>query len=1088
MSALFSWLIGLLSVWWVWLPIVAVLLYLTYQNNRRIKHIDTLEHVLLVLEVPRNNEKKELAAEQMFASLHGILRSRKELAAEGGIQEHISFEFASIDKRIHFYVWVPKHLQNFVEGQIYAQYPTVQIREAGEDYAARNFDDRVVHTSELSLTANEALPLKTFQSFEVDPLAAITATLAKLEYSHEELWVQVLARPIPDDWHRRTTKYTKRVKAGRTTDFSDVFGFFGKLLEALWKPPEQGSGSAPELSERDKTRISEAETKSTKLGYQVKVRLAYVGDDERTAKLRMQALVGTFKQFNTSNLNGFMQKGGVYGAEGLAAYRARFFIDKGYTLNIEELASLYHLPHSNVETPNIVWVSSKTAEPPAKLPALVGDNEIDNDISAFGMTNFRGVNQQFGLYRSDRGRHIYIIGQTGAGKSGLLELFTLSDIYHNQGYAIIDPHGDFAMNNLHFIPPGRIKDVVYFNPADTEFPIGFNPMEVTDPSMRSHISSELIGVLKRMFGDSWGPRLEYILRYTILALLDYPNTTMLDITRMLTDKKFRDDVISKVTDPVVRNFWVTEFASWNDKFASEAVAPVLNKVGAFTANPLMRNIIGQPKSTFNIREIMDEGKIFVANLSRGLLGEDNAAILGSLLVTKVQLAAMSRADLPLDQRRPFYLYVDEFQNFATDSFAVILSEARKYALNLTIANQYVSQMPETVRDAVFGNVGSMISFRVSPDDAPILSRYFEPQFEASDLIQMHNRHFVVSMVIKGEKAPAFSATTLALPKSQQNYMAEITENTRRLYAKPRAEVEASIKDTVEATMASMGVKAGGGGAGAGANKRPSGGGFSGGGSGGPQGSRPAFGNGPNNRNDNRDNRGEGNNPAKRNQSNGADRGDRRNGNNRDERRDDRRERQPREERRDDRRNEQKSKPKEEGRAPRTDSTTPVAPATEQQQIPATPPAEYSPTPIVASSDRTSAPRDPENAPIGTTTLPTAPQQQLPPPPAATAEQLPQASAAQPVEIASTPLVAPSARQGAESTPSAAAGDQQTTVKKRRSRSRGRRGGRGGGSGDSGTSSSNQASTPGSGVSGGNSPASISIQRDSAPTEQSFKIR
>jgi hypothetical protein len=347
---------------------------------------------------------------------------------------------------------------------------------------------------------------------------------------------------------------------------------------------------------------------------------------------------------------------------------------------------------------------------------------------------------------------------------------------------------------MRYIPERRIKDVIYFNPADIDYPIGFNPLEITDSASKGQVSSELVGVLKRMF-DSWGPRLEYILRFTILALLDYPNSTMLDITRMLTEKKFRDDVIRNIDDPVVKNFWITEFASWNEKFASEAVAPVLNKVGAFTANPIIRNIIGQPKSTFNIRQAMDEGKIFVVNLSRGLVGEDNAAILGAMLVTKIQLAAMSRADIPrLEDRRPFYLYVDEFQNFATDSFAVILSEARKYALNLTIANQYISQMEEAVRGAVFGNVGTMVTFRVSPDDSPFLIKYYEPQFEAGDLSNFHNRHFVTSMSINGEKAAAFSGTTLNIPQPQSSNMDAIVEFSRQNYSSSRTSVEDAIRE------------------------------------------------------------------------------------------------------------------------------------------------------------------------------------------------------------------------------------------------------------------------------------------------------
>lgn len=801
-----SWIIGLLVSWYIWLPVVVVLGYLTWRNYQRIDAIRAIESTLLILEIPKTNDKPETAAEQLFASLHGILRDKNELRQSGGIQEHLSFEIASVSGQIRFYVWVPKALQSFVEGQIYAQYPTVQIHEADEDYVAHERNHSVVYTSEVTLTDSEYLPIKSFQNFEVDPLAGITGTLAKLETTGEELWVQVLARPIADDWHKSSESWVKRVKGGGSpfTFLSDGKGFDAKwlftALEALWKPPEQGSGGSsatPELSERDKTRIAEAEKKATKLGYQVKIRLVYLGESQTNAKLQMQAIVGTFKQYNSTNLNGFRMSGASFKKEDLEKYRARLFADKGFVLNIEEVASVFHLPHTNVETPNIVWASAKTAEPPAKLPVLTGNSAIDENISAFGLTNFRGINHQFGMLRSDRSRHMYIIGQTGAGKSGTLALLALSDVFHNQGYAIIDPHGDFATDNLKFIPAARIKDVVYFNPADTAFPLGFNPLEVIDPSMKSNISSEVIGVLKRMFGESWGPRLEYILRYTILALLDRPETTMLDITRMLTDKKFRKETLKYCNDTVVLQFWNIEFNSWTEKFQAEAIAPVLNKVGAFTANPIIRNIIGQPKSTFNIRQIMDEGKILVVNLSKGLLGEDNSSILGSFLVTKIQLAAMSRSDIPnIEDRRPFYLYVDEFQNFATDSFATILSEARKYGLNLTVANQYISQMSETVRGAVFGNVGTMICFRVSADDAPILVKQFEPQFEANDLLQMHNRNFVINMVISGEKTPAFSARTLQLPPAQTDNSATIIQYTRERYSKTREEVEKAISDTI----------------------------------------------------------------------------------------------------------------------------------------------------------------------------------------------------------------------------------------------------------------------------------------------------
>ncbi len=785
----------------VWIPIVVLLTILTIRNYKKLNRIKVLnvDSVLLMLEIPKDNDKNELSAEQMFMALHGILRDAQELKNSGGVQEHLSFEIASTGNQIRFFVWVPKIYQSFVEGQIYAQYPSVQIYRMDEDYVDRREKYPVAYSTEIKLTENDALPIKTFDSFEVDPLAGITATLAKLNPTGgEEMWIQILTRPIPDDWHKKSDAWIKEVKEGKKANI--IIRILTTFFDALTKPPEEVNVvEKKELSDRDKNRIAKAEEKGNKLGYEVKIRIAYVGQTEINAKLNMQALVGTFKQFNSTILNGFKMSGATFDKDALKKYKDREFGDHGFILNVSELASVYHLPHTSVETPNIVWANSKTAEPPAKLPLLTGNPSFDENISAFGLTDFRGIKNQFGMYRRDRSRHIYIIGQTGSGKSGLLTLFGLSDIYHNQGYCIIDPHGDLAMDNLKFIPESRVKDVVYFNPADTQYPMAFNPLEVDDPARKPNISSEVIGVLKRMFGDSWGPRLEHILRYTLLALLDRPNSTLLDISRMLTDADFRKETLNYCQDVTVLQFWKKEFGSWGDKQVTESVAPVLNKVGAFTANPIVRNIIGQPKSSFNIRQIMDEGKILVVNLSKGLIGEDNAGLLGSFLVTKVQLAAMSRSDIEnIEDRRPFYLYVDEFQNFATDSFSVILSEARKYGLNLTVANQYTSQMTENVRDAVFGNVGTTISFRVSADDAPVLAKQFEPVFEAQDLLNLNNRHFVVSMIINGEKAPAFSATTLSIPKPPHDITPQIIEYSRQHYSRPRAEVEKDISANIGA--------------------------------------------------------------------------------------------------------------------------------------------------------------------------------------------------------------------------------------------------------------------------------------------------
>lgn len=735
--------------------------------------------VVLLLQVPRTNDKKELAAEQMFASLHGLLTIPQPGLLKSAKRERLSFEIAVRGKRIGFYVWVPRYLKSYVEEQIYAQYPTVHISEV-EDYAMYREEEHypIQLVTELKFVGHNALPIKTFQSFEVDPLAAITATLAKFT-EDEEAWLQLLIKPAPSTWHKQSERYVAGIKGGgmKTTG----------LMSALWKPPEV-TAETVKLTDADTTKASAAQDKAQKLAFETQLRIVYRGNaSDQQAKLQMQSIIASYKQFNSTYLNGFEAKKVVDDPFLVAHFRAREFNRGGFMCNIEEIATLYHLPHTNVETPFILWATSQTAEPPANLPVITP--ETQGELSPIAATNFRGHNTMFGMPRSDRGRHLYIIGQTGTGKSGMLELLTISDIYSPYGFAVIDPHGDYAQDVLRRIPAERAADVVYFNPADTDFPMGFNPLEVYDPKLKTHTCSELIGVIKRIFENSWGPRLEYILRYSILALLDYPDATMLDITRILTDKKFRNEVLRYVNDPVVRNFWTMEFASWNDKFLTEAVAPILNKVGAFTANPLVRNIIGQPKSSFNVRKIMDERKILIVNLSRGLVGEDNAALLGALLVTKVQMAAMSRADIAGEQRTPFYLYVDEFQNFATDSFATILSEARKYGLNLTVANQYTAQMMQEVKDAVFGNVGSIIAFRTSADDARVMMKYFEPKFEEHDMVHMHNRHFAISMTIGGEKVPAFSAISLNLPPFQADYSQQIIAHSRARYAQSREYVE-----------------------------------------------------------------------------------------------------------------------------------------------------------------------------------------------------------------------------------------------------------------------------------------------------------
>jgi len=416
---------------------------------------------------------------------------------------------------------------------------------------------------------------------------------------------------------------------------------------------------------------------------------------------------------------------------------------------------------------------------------------FNDDITVFAATTFRNNFKKFGIKKDDRRRHMYLIGKTGMGKSTILENMIVEDIRAGNGVAVVDPHGDLAEKVIEYLPSHRLNDVIYFNPADYEYPIAFNVVEQVEPHLRHLVASGLIGVFQKLWADSWGPRLEYILRNTILAILDYPGSTLLAVTRMLSDKAFRKKVIAKIQDPVVKAFWVNEFAGYADKFASEAVSPIQNKVGQFLSTSLIRNIVGQVKSSIDMREIMDKKKILILNLSKGRIGEDSSALLGAMMITKIQLAAMSRVDIPEKERKDFYLYIDEFQNFTTDSFANILSEARKYRLNLIMAHQYIEQLGEKVRPAVFGNVGTMILFRVGAADAEALVPEFTPTFLEEDIVNLPKYEIYLKLMIDGIASEPFSAKGLP-PLSD----AEKTNNTEKMIKISR-ERYASEKNIVE---------------------------------------------------------------------------------------------------------------------------------------------------------------------------------------------------------------------------------------------------------------------------------------------------
>ncbi len=415
------------------------------------------------------------------------------------------------------------------------------------------------------------------------------------------------------------------------------------------------------------------------------------------------------------------------------------------------------------------------------------------DLNYIGITNFRDEYQRFGIKTDDRRRHMYFVGKSGTGKTTMMENMIIQDINNGKGVGVIDPHGELVNRILYFIPEKRIKDVVYFNPGDIEWPIAFNVIEQVPLEHRHLVVAGLMGVFKKIWPDVWSARMEYILNNTLLALLEYPNSTLLSINRLLSDEDFRRTVMEKVTDPIVKSFWEKEFARYHARFAVEAIAPIQNKVGQFISNPLIRNIIGQKESKIDIREIMDEGKILLANLSKGLVGEDNSSLLGALLITKIQLAAMSRVEVPEEERRDFYLYVDEFQNFSTESFATIFAEARKYRLDLILAHQYIAQLNDSVRDSIFGNIGSLVAFRLGPEDAEFLEKYFTPEFNQEDLINLPNYNFYIKLMIDGILSKSFSAMNIppsSLP--QKAYVQEIIEHSRELFAAVRHEVESNI--------------------------------------------------------------------------------------------------------------------------------------------------------------------------------------------------------------------------------------------------------------------------------------------------------
>ena len=673
-----------------------------------------------------------------------------------------SLEIVGAGQFASFFAAVPQALSDRMQSTLYAALPDSEIIPS-KDYAARDFTDKgAIVGADIDLAYSHIYSFKQYTDLQKDSLSDLCALIAKMK-TGEEVWVQLIIRPYSTTALANITQRITHMKA-KVGDAFRTDEWFGTTSKA--------PGRAQNKKEKGGKRL-----------YDARLRIGYRAADRETAARRLTDVMATLKIFNDVNklIPGKITEGNNF----LRRYRERH-LSHPYRLSTTEIATLYHIP-SPAEVPHTLHLVSRRGESPADLPLL-----SERDVSPFGITNYHQSNQPFGIRRADRRRHLYAVGKSGSGKSKWLELLIENDIKTGKGVAVIDPHGDLVDNILRVIPKERMKDVIYFDPADIEFPIAFNPLENVGEAYKMQVTVGIITIFKRLFGAGWNDRLEHVLRYTLLALLDSPNTTVLSIVKMLTDKKYRQSIVARIQDSVVKNFWVSEFAAYNERYSSEAINPLINKVGQLVATNMVRNIIGQPDMKFNIRQVMDSEKILLLKVSKGLLGVENASLLGSIFITKMYQAAMQRADMREEDRKDFYCYIDEFQNFATDTFAEILSEARKYRLNLTLTHQYLGQLPESITKTVFGNVGSLMSFRVGAEDAAVLAQEFHPKFTERDIVNLGVRDFYIKMSINGEIREAFSGKTMDVSPPPDDYTQQIIAMSREQFCRPRMEVESIL--------------------------------------------------------------------------------------------------------------------------------------------------------------------------------------------------------------------------------------------------------------------------------------------------------
>lgn len=740
-------------------------IFIYFKNRDREKK--SIDSVLLQVAVPRHNEIKIDVMEQLFAGLYSIKKGGWK--QKFSVQPAISFEIVARREDIRFYVWVPVKLKDLVEKQINGAYPEAEVIEVDE-YNIFEGEAKVAYKS-FQLGKGNFYPLKTFKDLATDPLLGITSALAKM--GHEDAAViQIIISPAESDWQKEGGKFVSDTKKQESDAEKAKFSTSGKTLEAV-------------------------EAKIAKPGFETSIRIIAVSKDEETAKGTVTNIAGSFAQFagDLNSLKGRkINRKSSFMEDFLYRYQPMFNVFGNHisVLNSEELATIFHFPNKQVTTPHIYWLNAKVAPAPSQIPT---------EGLYLGVSAYRGVRRPVYISNEDRMRHIYIIGKTGTGKSELLKDLVLQDIKEGKGVCFMDPHGDAVEDILKLIPPERAEDVIYFNPSDTERPLGMNLLEARTEDEKHFAATSVINLMYKLF-DPYktgivGPRFEHGVRNAMLTVMSESGNTFVEVMRAMTDARFVQRLLPKVSDPIVRRYWTDQIAQTSDFHKSEVLDYTVSKFGRFVTNKLIRNIIGQSQSSFDMRKIMDEGKILLINLAKGPLGEENSNFLGLLLVPRILMAAMSRANVPMSERRDFYFYVDEFQNFATPDFAVILSEARKYRLGLCVANQFIGQVEEEVKNAVFGNVGTLVAFRVGVTDANYLQHEFTPTFGEDDLLNVERYHAYCKTIVNNEPVPPFSmdmSKDMAKQKAAENErVAEIIKEMSRLkYGRDAKLVEAEI--------------------------------------------------------------------------------------------------------------------------------------------------------------------------------------------------------------------------------------------------------------------------------------------------------